>query len=85
MNAEDTLTWACDMCGDTRPDAKISVAKRDISQRYGLGPGSVFRNTRYCNDRPDCARRAKKGKRGRDTGKQVCPCHPRRRDDDGGG
>lgn len=57
------LTWTCHICGEHRPGAKIAVAKHDISKRYALGPGSVWRIIRYCNDRRKCTRRAKKGKR----------------------
>lgn len=48
------LTWTCMVCGDRRPDAQISVYKRDISAHYGAELGTVTENIRYCNDRPSC-------------------------------
>lgn len=50
----DELTWTCHICGDERPDAKISVHKRDTSAEYGLPEGTTQENVRYCNDRPAC-------------------------------
>jgi hypothetical protein len=49
-------TWTCHVCGDTRPDARISV----YSTTRSLGHGIVTKqNVRYCNDRPSCAEGAK--------------------------
>ena len=53
------MTWKCHICGDTRPDDKISVLKTDISAEQGLPPGVMWNNVRYCNDRPKCATKAK--------------------------
>lgn len=46
----DSMTWTCHVCGDERPDAKISVAKHPL--------GIAVVNVRFCNDRPDCAAKA---------------------------
>lgn len=50
----DELTWTCHVCGSERPDERISVH----SSRENLD-GLVFtQNVRYCNDNPDCRRKA---------------------------
>lgn len=54
----DNLTWTCMICGNRRPDAKISVWKTDLSEQYGLPPGHVTQNVRYCNDREACVKAA---------------------------
>lgn len=46
----DNMTWTCTICGDTRPDDKISVAR--VSQLVGVVMVDV--NVRYCNDRRSC-------------------------------
>lgn len=48
-----TPTWRCDMCGDERPDHRISVLT------YGIGnfPGAE-RNLKYCNDKDECYEKA---------------------------
>lgn len=51
------MTWTCMVCGDERPDAAISVAKRDLSNDGQIVPGATF-NLRYCNDRADCTEKA---------------------------
>lgn len=38
------LTWTCHVCGEKRPDGKISVHKIGI----------IGANVRYCNDREAC-------------------------------
>jgi len=48
------MTWKCTVCGDTRPDAKISVHVRDVSQKFGLPEGTAKHNIKYCNDRQKC-------------------------------
>lgn len=45
------LTWTCHVCGDERPDDKISVASASFTI-VGDAKGQV--NRRYCNDRPAC-------------------------------
>lgn len=45
------LTWTCHVCGEERPDNKISVHKRIHKYPNGVTMGV---NTRYCNDRPEC-------------------------------
>lgn len=49
-------TWACNVCGEERPDEKISVYSF-----AEIWPGNVpvMQNIRYCNDRPECAEGAK--------------------------
>lgn len=48
------MTWKCNVCGDTRPDACIDVAHR-------VGPIPEARwNIRYCNDRLACTAYARK-------------------------
>lgn len=42
--------WTCHVCGDYRPDARISVH----SSVTMIGPVPLQQNVRYCNDRPDC-------------------------------
>lgn len=51
-------TWTCHVCGEKRPDSKISVQK---NQRAIPGTNTrVQENVRYCNDKAECARGAKK-------------------------
>jgi len=50
----EDLTWTCHVCGERRPDDKISVFSRDDSGKYNLPKGTVTTNVRYCNDRSDC-------------------------------
>jgi len=45
-----TITWTCHVCGDERPDDKISV----FSTIRLIGDVPVTHNVRYCNDRPAC-------------------------------
>lgn len=45
------LTWTCHICGDERPDARISVFKKPSVLPGGA---TMTQNVRYCNDRPDC-------------------------------
>lgn len=48
----DELTWTCHICGEERPDDKISVTTHPLiynGQRIGS------QNVRYCNDRTSCA------------------------------
>lgn len=54
------LYWTCHVCGDLRPDNKISVYKKDQSEKWGLPHGSVTQNVRYCNDKPECIEGAPK-------------------------
>lgn len=44
-----SMTWKCNVCGGTRPDALIGVAKRQ-----GPIPTAIW-NIRFCLDRPACA------------------------------
>ena len=47
-----SLTWSCHVCGDERPDEKISVASAHFPVGDGRSEGQV--NRRYCNDRAAC-------------------------------
>lgn len=51
----DNLTWTCHVCGEERPDDKISVHSKWAS----VAGIEVKQNVRYCNDRPECAEGAK--------------------------
>lgn len=51
-DAMDNLTWKCHICGQERPDNKISVNSRDINEGMCI-------NVRHCNDNPECAEKAK--------------------------
>lgn len=53
------MYWTCHICKRERPDASISVHKRDSSTDWGLPPGTMQENIRYCNDIPNCAERAR--------------------------
>lgn len=47
---QNVLTWSCHVCGEIRPDNKISVHKTFAGE-----PDTPFQiNTRYCNDRDKC-------------------------------
>ncbi len=43
-------TWTCHICGEERPDAKISV----LTRIKMFGPVEFQENVRYCNDRNEC-------------------------------
>ena len=49
------LTWTCHICGKERPDALISVCTKPL-----VIDGQVFgdQNVRYCNDNPECHKKA---------------------------
>jgi len=49
-------SWKCHICGEERPDAKISVMTKPL-----ITNGQVCgeQNIRYCNDRPACIEGAK--------------------------
>lgn len=51
------LTWKCHICGRERPDDKISVLSKPLILD-GKSCGS--QNIRYCNDNPECLKKAKK-------------------------
>ena len=44
------LTWRCHVCGDVRPDSKISVCKK----QFDYPGGRADMNVRFCNDREAC-------------------------------
>ncbi len=52
---ERGLTWTCHICGDTRPDDKISV----LTKPNSVGLITLEENIRYCNDRQRCIDGAK--------------------------
>ena len=56
MVFSEPLTWKCHVCGEERPDAKISVLSKPVVIK-----GQVFcvQNIRYCNDRQRCIDSAK--------------------------
>jgi len=44
-------TWKCHICGEERPDDKISVVTKPLIIN---GQACGEQNIRYCNDRPAC-------------------------------
>jgi len=50
------VAWKCHICGEERPDGKISVVTKPL-----IINGQVCgeQNIRYCNDRPTCIEGAK--------------------------
>jgi hypothetical protein len=59
MSLFENLTWKCNVCGDERPDAQISVFVHDLSAENHLPAGTFCYNLRFCNDRADCIEKAK--------------------------
>jgi len=55
-NMFDNLTWKCHICGEERPDDKISVHTSPLICR---GQSIGDQNVRYCNDKPDCREKVK--------------------------
>jgi len=55
VNMLKDLTWTCQICGQERPDAQISVLSKPL-----IINGQVCgqQNIRYCNDNPDCIAKA---------------------------
>lgn len=49
-------TWTCHICGERRPDDKISVVSKPVVLN-GRVVGE--QNIRYCNDNPECAEKAR--------------------------
>lgn len=47
----EDLTWKCEICGEERPDAKISVLTYKLK---ALEPVDAQRNVKYCNDKESC-------------------------------
>lgn len=47
--------WTCHVCGQRRPDDKISVEVHDLSDEKGF---PWYENVRYCNDRESCQKGA---------------------------
>lgn len=50
-------TWTCHVCGEERPDEKISVQNNHI--KIGIEEFDCIENVRYCNDNQECAEKAK--------------------------
>ncbi|GAJ10340.1 unnamed protein product [marine sediment metagenome] len=51
-------TWKCHICGEERPNGKISVVTKPLIINGQVVPGAG-QNIRYCNDRPACIEGAK--------------------------
>jgi hypothetical protein len=51
MNA---IFWTCHVCGRERPDDRIKVYTVDLSAEFGLEPGTLSQNVRYCEDDRRC-------------------------------
>lgn len=51
------LTWTCHVCGEERPDERISVFSS--TQTIPGTDATMTQNVRYCNDRPACVEGAK--------------------------
>jgi len=56
MTHLSNLSWTCHVCGEERPDDKISVHSVTKTTRMI----EIKQNVRYCNDRVDCIEGAKK-------------------------
>lgn len=50
-SVESQLTWKCHVCGEVRPDERISVLSTERVSENGV---HYTENVRYCNDRPAC-------------------------------
>lgn len=48
-------TWTCHICKENRPDDKISVITKPLVIN---GSAVGQQNIRYCNDNPECEKRA---------------------------
>ena len=55
MNLSD-ITWTCHICGERRPDNKISVFTSEVDRGFGI---VITQNVRYCNDKDTCIEAAK--------------------------
>lgn len=76
MKFEDFIagqSWSCHICGDSRPDANISVRVHDVSADSGLPYGTFKNNVRYCNDRPRCVEESLHFRFGRKNEKKEEP------------
>ncbi len=51
----EILTWKCHICGETRPDDKISV----LTKTNDPSSPTIQQNIRYCNDNLSCIDGAK--------------------------
>jgi len=49
-------TWKCHVCGEDRPDSKISVLTKPL---FIQGRNVGEQNIRYCNDKDECKEKAK--------------------------
>ena len=52
------IEWTCHVCGELRPDDKISVHSRTVTLTLNNVP--MTENVRYCNDNQECIDGAKK-------------------------
>lgn len=57
-NIFDKLTWRCHICDEHRTDKYISVMKMDVSDLFDSESGTIVRNIRYCDDKPECFHKA---------------------------
>ena len=51
-------SWKCHICGEERPNEKISVLSKPLVINGQVVPDGQ-QNIRYCNDRPGCIEEAK--------------------------
>ncbi len=51
MTLKEPLTWTCHICGEERPDDKISVVTKPMIIN---GQTVGEQNIRYCNDKVEC-------------------------------
>lgn len=54
MTLQDGTIWRCHLCGEERPDDKISVHTHERK----MGGLLMKENVRYCNDREECSQAA---------------------------
>lgn len=55
-NPFENLTWKCHICGENRPDARISVRSTPLMIN---GRELGQQNVRYCNDKQSCIEESK--------------------------
>ena len=51
----ENLTWRCEICKEERPDNRINVMSYFLKSL-----GGATRNLKYCNDKEECLKEAKK-------------------------
>lgn len=75
------MNWICHVCGHERPDAAISVAKKDTSALHDLPAGTIGENIRFCNDVPRCVELATAAESFEDLGRLVVQSRGQRVED----